>query len=76
MIYNLGDYRFKNGKIYHKRWWFIFKCIDKGPYTYLEGVKQVNTHCARIQREYSLSIMTIAQGIKDKVIRDQSNTQK
>ena len=45
MVYNLCNYRYKNGKIYQKVWWFIYRCIDSGPYTYLEGVKQVNAHC-------------------------------
>jgi hypothetical protein len=43
MVYNLGCYRYKNGKIYEQVWWFIYKCIDRGPYTYLDGVRQVNT---------------------------------
>jgi hypothetical protein len=46
MIYNLGRYRYDRGKIYKKVWWFIFKCIDKGPYCYLEGVKIVNKRWA------------------------------
>ena len=45
MVYNLGRYRYKNCKIYEKVWWFIFKCIDKGPYQYMEGVRIVNNHC-------------------------------
>ena len=44
-VYTLRNYRFKNGKIYHKRW-FMYKCIDKGPYTDVEGIKQVYTHCS------------------------------
>lgn len=40
--YNLKNYRFNNGKIYKRLWWFIYKCIDKGPYKYLDGVKEVN----------------------------------
>jgi hypothetical protein len=46
MRYNLGRYRYDRGKIYKKVWWFIFKCIDKGPYCYLEGVKIVNKRWA------------------------------
>jgi len=46
MRYNLGNYRYdSNGKIYKKVWWFIYKCIDKGPYNYLQGVKVVNEKC-------------------------------
>lgn len=42
MTYNLGIYRSRNGKIYKKWWWFIYICIDKGPYSFLDGVKEVN----------------------------------
>ena len=45
MRYNLGPYRYESGKIYKKVWWFIYKCIDKGPYNYLQGVRIVNNQC-------------------------------
>lgn len=56
MIYNLGNYRYKKGKIYKKVFWFIFKCIDKGPYPYMTGVKKVNNLCniTEITRDYSM----------------------
>lgn len=43
--YNLGNYRSKNGRIYKKVWWFIYKCIDKGPYNFMGGVRKVNDLC-------------------------------
>lgn len=43
MLYNLGNYRYSKGKIYKQVWWFIYKCIDLGPYSYLTGVDIVNT---------------------------------
>lgn len=42
MKYNVGNYRYNNGKIYKQVWWFLFKCIDEGPYNWKEGVKRVN----------------------------------
>lgn len=42
MTYNLGDYRYKNGKIYQRVWWIFFRCIDEGPHSYMEGVRLVN----------------------------------
>ena len=45
MLYNLGNYRYNRGKIYKQVFWFIYKCIDNGLYTYLQGVKKVNTLC-------------------------------
>ncbi len=45
MKYNLCDYRYSNGKIYKRWWWFIFDCIDNGPHTYMEGVKIINNLC-------------------------------
>lgn len=43
MLYNLGNYRYSKGKIYKQVWWFIYRCVDHGPYTYLNGVRIVNT---------------------------------
>jgi len=40
--YNLGRYRAYKGRIYRQIWWFIYKCIDKGPYGFLEGIARVN----------------------------------
>lgn len=51
MTYNLGNYRSKKGKIYRKLWWFIYVCIDKGPYTFLGGVRIVNGLCDTEKRE-------------------------
>lgn len=48
-MYNLGNYRYKNLGIYKKVFWFIYKCIDKGPYSYLQGVKRVNELCGIIE---------------------------
>ena len=45
MRYNLGNYRYDNGKIYKKVWWFFYKCIDHGPYDYLRGTCIVNKLC-------------------------------
>jgi hypothetical protein len=45
MVYNLGRYRYKKGKIYQRVWLFFYKCIDRGPYDYLKGVKKVHFHC-------------------------------
>lgn len=45
MTYNLGNYRSKNGKIYRRWWWFIFICIDEGPYSFLGEVSEVNRLC-------------------------------
>jgi hypothetical protein len=42
LVYNVGNYRSHRGKIYKKVWWFIYKCIDKGPYSFMEGVRIVN----------------------------------
>ena len=42
MMYNLGDYRYNKGKIYQRVWWIFFRCIDRGPYSYMEGVRKVN----------------------------------
>jgi len=41
MDYNLGRYKYRSGKVYRKKLLFYF-CIDKGPYPYKEGVRQVN----------------------------------
>ncbi len=49
--YNLGRYRWKRSKIYEQVWWFIYKCIDKGPYTYMQGVRKVNGLCDKERRE-------------------------
>ena len=49
MRYNLGDYRYDKSKIYRKCLWFIFECIDQGPYTYAEGVKVVNGLCGIVE---------------------------
>ena len=43
--YYLGDYKFKfsNGKVYKKVFWFIYKPVGNKRYTnYLEGVEAVN----------------------------------
>lgn len=42
MVYNLANYRYKDGKIYVQKWWIFFTCIDEGPYSFMEGVKIVN----------------------------------
>jgi hypothetical protein len=51
MTYNLGNYRSKKGKIYRRWWWFIYICINKGPYSYLGGVRMVNKLCDAERRE-------------------------
>ena len=43
MRYNLGNYRYDNGKVYVKWWWFIYRVIDEGPMSYMDGVKMVNS---------------------------------
>jgi len=50
VVYNLGNYRSHRGKIYKKVWWFIYKCIDKGPYDFMEGVRIVNGLCDNERR--------------------------
>ncbi len=42
MQYNLGEYRYDNGKIYEHKFLWFYNLIDNGPYTYLEGVDIVN----------------------------------
>lgn len=49
MIYNLGNYRYKNFKLYKRIWRFFYKCIDKGPYNYQEGVRKVNELCGIVE---------------------------
>lgn len=43
MPYDLGKYRYDKGKIYKQVLWFIYKCIDKGPYTHREGMNIVDS---------------------------------
>ena len=45
MIYNLGEYRYKAGKIYRKTFLCFYKCIDRGPYGFMEGIRRVNRLC-------------------------------
>lgn len=45
MTYNLGEYRYRDGRIYRKRWLFFWKCIDEGLYRWKEGVRKVNRLC-------------------------------
>jgi len=45
MVYNLGNFRYKNGKIYKKVWWFIYRCWDSDHCGYLDGVRKVNKLC-------------------------------
>ena len=45
MVYNLGDYRYKNFEIYKRTWWCFYKCIDKGPYSRMIGIRKVNELC-------------------------------
>ena len=42
MQYNVGRYRYDKGNIYKQVWWFIYKRIEKGNYTYMQGVRKVN----------------------------------
>jgi hypothetical protein len=42
MIYNLGNYRYKNGSIYRKVWWIFYKRIIQSNFNYLKGVRIVN----------------------------------
>ena len=45
MVYNLGNFRYKNGKIYKKVWWIFFRCVDTNHCSYLNGVRKVNRLC-------------------------------
>ena len=49
MPYNLGDYRYNKGKIYQQVFWFWYTCIDSGPYTYMQGVREVNELCGIVE---------------------------
>ena len=42
MQYNLGNYRYDEGKVYKRVWWFIFKKIQDCPQGYMAGVRIVN----------------------------------
>lgn len=42
MQYNVGNYRYDKGNIYKRVWWFIYKHIEKGTFTYMQGVRKVN----------------------------------
>ena len=50
--YNLGNYRFKNYKIYKKVWWIFYKCISgyKTYNTYF-GVKEVKKLCGIVEEK-------------------------
>ena len=50
MRYNLGDFRYDNGRIYKRIWWFIYLCVNKGPYSHKEGVRKVNELCEIFER--------------------------
>ena len=46
MVYNLGKYRYKNGKIYKKIFLLFYKRIDnKEYYPRIIGIKKVNALC-------------------------------
>ena len=45
MVYNLGNYRYKNFQIYKQIWWCFYKCIDKKPYSWKMGVRKINELC-------------------------------
>ena len=62
MAYILGDYKYTNGMIYKRVWWFIFECIDIGPHNYKSGVKEVN-------RLYNNTYKSKAEGV-NKLCRD------
>ncbi len=55
MRYNLGNYRYENGGILvRKRFLKIFhyySCIDSGPYSYLDGVRRVNSICGIVEEQ-------------------------
>ncbi len=57
MTYNLGNYKYYKFKLYKKIFWFIYKCIDKGPYSYLVGVRKVNKLCG-INEEVDINKFT------------------
>ena len=58
MIYNLKNYRYKNFKLYKRIWGFLYKCIDKGPYGYMVGVRKINELCG-IDEKVDCSQLTL-----------------
>lgn len=52
-IYNLGKYRYKDGAIYKQVVLTFYKKIDPGPYSYLQGVSEVNKLCGIASKEKS-----------------------
>lgn len=42
MIYNLSNYRYKNGCIYKQWFLFIYLKIEDNSLSYMEGVRRVN----------------------------------
>ena len=48
MIYNLGPYRYNNGKIYKKVFLFFYKKIGTAD-SYMDGVKKVNKLCGIVE---------------------------